>query len=198
MLPDYPIVKNKFMKYYMDLMAQAHQQHLGFFGQIKSSVMHEGEADVLVREDGSVDEMEPKTLSVTSLIPAGSPDVEELNFAEIVNSMIEVGRRLADEKARMIIEKIEEATRKVGNVVGPNSDPAEQIFEMVEKRHFDFDQQGRPIWGQFVAHPETMEAIKGTLERIESTPDLKDRMERLIEKKRSEFLDREAARKLVD
>ena len=198
MLPDYPLVKAKLMKFYLNQMMIAHHEHLGFFGQIKSSVMHEGETDVISREDGTLDELIPQRLQMTGLIPATSSDIEAIKVEDILTSMLEVGRGLANAKAKMIIEKIEEATKKVGNVVGPNSDSAEQIFEMVEKRHFDFDQQGRPIWGQFVAHPETMAAIKATLERIESTPELTDRMERLIEKKRGEFFDREAARKLAD
>jgi hypothetical protein len=70
---------------------------------------------------------------------------------------------------------------------------------MIEKRRIDFDSERRPIWGELVVgDKETVDRIQATMARIESTPALMERMEFLIEQKRREFLDREAARKLVD
>ena len=70
---------------------------------------------------------------------------------------------------------------------------------MIEKRQIDFDKEGRPILGQLVVGGmETAERIQATMVRMDSTPELRQRMESLIEQKRREFLDREAARKLVD
>lgn len=197
MLPDYPQVKAKLMKFHMEQMFQAHQRRLGPFGQIKSSVMHEGVTDLVVREDGSVDEIAPRRMRIEGIIPADSPDIEALNVEDIQKAMLEAGRDLADEKAKMIVERIEETTKKVGTHIGPHSDPAEQIFEMIEKRCIDFDREGMPLWGQIISSRETAETIRATMQRIDSTPDLKERMELLIEQKRREFLDREAARKLV-
>jgi hypothetical protein len=183
----------------MKVMELAHHHHLGSFSGIKSSIMHEGESDQIIREDGSVAEIIPKSLQSNGVIPVDSRDIEEIELNGILKALQEVGRGLADAKAKMILESIEEATKEVGNHIGPRSDSAEQFFEMIEKRYFDFDAMGRPIWGEFVVgDKETAEKLGTTMNRIESTPELKRRMSLLIEQKRREFLDREAARKLVD
>jgi hypothetical protein len=199
MLPDYPRTKAKLWKAYMKVVKRSHQHHLGFLDRIEGSFMHEGEADQLVREDGSVSEITPKLVRSTGFIPADSPDIEKLDMNKIMKGLHEAGRGLAEAKAKMVFEAIEVATRNAGTQVGPNSDPAEQIFEMIEKRQFDFDKDERPILGQFVVGgKEAAERIQGTMARIDSTPVLRRRMDLLIEQKRREFLDQEATRKLVD
>jgi hypothetical protein len=199
MLPDYPKSKATIWKRYAKVMEQSHQHHLGFLGAIKGSLMHEGEADQLVREDGSISELTPKSIRSKGFIRADSPDIEELNINEILQGLHEAGRGLAEAKAKMVLEAIEEATKNTGTQIDPRSDPADQIFEMIEKRRIDFDSERRPIWGELVVgDKETVDRIQATMARIESTPALMERMELLIEQKRREFLDREAARKLVD
>ncbi len=199
MLPDYPKTKAKLWKGYMKVVEKSHQHHLGFLDGIKGSFMHEGQVDQLVREDGSITELTPKLVRSKGFIPADSPDIEMLDMGEIMKGLHEAGRGLAEAKAKMIFEAIEEATRHAGTQVGPHSDPADQMFEMIEKRRIDFDKEGRPILGQLVVGGmETAERIQATMVRIDSTPELRQRMESLIEQKRREFLDREAARKLVD
>jgi hypothetical protein len=199
MLPDYPKTKAKLWKAYMKVVERSQQYNLGFFEGIKRSFMHEGASDQLEREDGSTSEMTPKHVRTTGFIPADSGDIEKLDVEKILKGLHEVGQRMAEAKVRMILEAIEEATKKAGTQIGPHDDPAEQIFEMIEKRRIDFDKQGRPILGQFAfGDKETSEGFQATMARISSTPDLRSRMESLIEQKRGEFLDREAARKVVD
>ena len=199
MLPDYPKVKTRLMEFFTKVAEEAHNRRLGIFGTVKSSIMHEGEADVIIREDGSVDEIIPRAVKASAFIPASSPNVDDLNCEQIIKSFSEVGRSLADSKARVIVESIERSSAKVGNIVGPNSDPVEQFFEMVGKTWIDFDRQRRPKWPQLVVGSKEMaEAFRQTMKRIDSTPDLRLRMELLLEQKRRQFLDREASRKLVD
>ena len=199
MLPDFPKTKEKLWARYSKVIERSHQHHLGLLRGIEGSLMHEGETDQLVREDGSISELTPKRVQATGIIPANSPDIEELDINKILKTLHEVGRDLAAAKAKMVLDALEEATKNAGTQVGLHSDAAEQIFEMIGKRGIDFDSDRQPIWGEFVVgDKETVERIRATMARIDSTPELKLRMELLIEQKRGEFLDREAARKLAD
>jgi len=199
MLPDYPRTKAKLLKFYGNAMAVAHQRQLGVLGTIKATFMHEGEADVLNRDDGSVDEMVPEHLQSKGFIPAHPSDIEVLKLEDIIKALVKTAEGLAVEKAKMIARTIEEATEKTGNRIGPHSDPVEQLFAMIASVYIDFDQQRQPILADFVIGPnEFAEKMRAAKARIDSTPELRSRMELLIEQKRGEFLDREADRKLVD
>src|SRR5688572_9165338 len=103
MLPDYPKTKAKLWKHYMKVMEQAHQHHVGFFGEIDASVMHEGETDEIVREDGSIAEVVPRAVQSKGLIPSETPGIETIDLKDIVKALHEIGRGLADAKARMIV-----------------------------------------------------------------------------------------------
>jgi hypothetical protein len=199
MLPDYPQTKTKLMNSYTKTMAIAHRLQLGPFATIKAAFMHEGEADVLTREDGSTDEMTPEHLQSKGLIPADPSQPEALRLDDVIRALVETARGLADEQVKMIIRRIEETTEKTGNRVGPHSDPVEQLFQMISTVAIDFDEDRRPIWANFFIGPNAVaEKMQAARARIDSMPELRNRMELLIELKRREFLDREADRKLVD
>lgn len=199
MLPDYPLTKAKILRAYMNVFQKAHDERIGFAGTVKVSIIQEGCHDSIVRDDGSTDDIVPKRLTAEGLVKAETADIESLRIEDIFQAFANAGRDFADKKTKLILDGIEEAVRKVGNVIGPNSNTAEQFFEMIEKRVFDFDKNGQMIWGQFVVgNKETADKLKATMTQIASTPELRARCLVLVEKKRGEFLDREAARKLVD
>jgi hypothetical protein len=70
----------------------------------------------------------------------------------------------------MIFEAIEAASRKARTEVGPKNDPAEQMFEMIEKRWIDFDKNNRPNLGELIVGDlETAKRFAASMERTEST-----------------------------
>lgn len=199
MLPDYPEVKKLLMRRLMKVMAQSRELSLGGLTEIDCSIVHEGGTDVMVRDDGTVEEINFKRVQVESFIKSDSGDIEQLKLEQVINCMVESGQRIADQQAKLIWDGIEKAVREVGNFIGPNVNPAEQFLEMVGKRSIEFDRAGQPILGMLYVHDEKDgQKILNTMKLIYSTPGLKQRFDVLIEQKRREFLDREAARKLVD
>jgi hypothetical protein len=199
MLPDYPRVKAKQMESYRKLMIIAHQQRLGPFRTIRPTFMHEGEAEVLSREDGSNDEMTPKHMQAAVTIPAPSANVEDVKLEDILRSFAEMGQKLADQQVAMIVDSIDEATKKTGNQIGPQSDPVELYFAMIESVAIDFDGNQQPRLDSFFVAPEDhAQRMRAAKAQIEATPDLRSRMELLMERKRGEFHDREAARQLAE
>lgn len=199
MLPDYPQLKGKLWDHHMKLMEVAHGNHLGFFDGIKARIMHEGETNALERADGSISETIPELLRATSSVPAPSPNIEDIEPEDILKSIVEAGRKLADEKARMIVASIEQATKRAGTQIGPGENLAEQILKMIEKMWIDFDATGQPILGQrVVPNQDAVAKYHAAWDQIHSIPELQRRFQELIERKRGEFDEREAARNLVD
>jgi len=68
---------------------------------------------------------------------------------------------------------------------------------MLEKVEISFNKDNTPILPTFVAASSTSEKIREVFRIIEDTPELKEKMDNIIEKKRSEWRDRESSRKLV-
>jgi hypothetical protein len=60
MLPDYPKIKTRIAEVYRDQISHVTNVFLGIFSEAKPTQMHEGGKHILVREDGSVDEIKPK------------------------------------------------------------------------------------------------------------------------------------------
>jgi hypothetical protein len=199
MLPDYPKTKAKLLTLAAKLIESGSRAELPPIDDIPSTIAHEGDRSFIQREDGSEAEIEMNTIAVDHVMKTLSGNVEDVDIAELGSSLIEVGRKMGREQGRVFLRAIETAVAEVGNVIGPSPDPIEQIFTMIKKRMFDFDAEGKPLWGQvLVGNVETAERFKRTMSTILTTKELNQRYELLIEEKRREFIDREAARKLVD
>lgn len=199
MLPDYPKTKAKLMKKIGEAIELVHNFHMGIFTHVEGSLMHEGSRDVLVRSDGSTQEMVPKHVRSSAILKADRKKFEELDVEAFRTFIVEIGEQLAREKLKVIYETLETEIKKAGNVVGPEKQGVDQVLEMFERRQFDFDEYGRPVPGDlFVANPIMQAHFVDMVSKIQSTPELRQRLEAIMALKWRDFLDREAARKLVE
>ena len=198
MLPDYPKVKALLSKALIRQIDLSRRCHLGPFNEMRTSIIHEGESGQILREDGSIGEITPKRVLSEVFLPGSLSDFEETSPADILEMMKEIGRKLAVEQEKIIIDTVEEACKAAGTITSLQSDPIEGLLESVGKRFIEFDEAGQPIFGVCVANPETMPKVQDLWNRIFATPELKSRFDNLIEQKRRQFLDREASRKLVE
>lgn len=199
MLPDYPKIKARLSEIYRSRIRLAHNIHLGIFSEVQPTQMHEGSKHVLIREDGSVDEMEPKPIEAMAELPLDLREVEKLEASQVLKVLDTIGEGLAHEKFKVIMETINDAVTKVGNVTTPGTSALEQFFEATEKRMLDFDDDGKPGKVQaLVGSEKTAEKLQEAMQQIASDPALRQRYDSIIEKKRQEWHDREAARNLVE
>jgi hypothetical protein len=198
MLPDYPGIKTKVTEWFVQQTKAVDALHMGAFNTAATSIMHEGRQSILVRGDGTTQEMAPTHIESKTIVPMDLKHPEMLTIGDIRKAIWEIGRGLAMRKKQVILETLDYEITKAGNVVGPG-DRLEQFFKMIELRAFDFDANGQPLWGELILGSqklfEEFEAIK---KRIEGTPELSKRLADIIEQKRSDFRDREAARKLAE
>jgi hypothetical protein len=198
-LPDYPKTKVLLAELYRDRIRRAHNIHLGVFSDVPSTQMHEGGKHVLVREDGSVDEMEPRRVEAAAELRLDIREIEKLDAKEVSKSLDTIGEGLARGMFKMFLDTIDEAATKVGNVTTPGTSAVAQYFEAMEKRMLNFDDEGQPEKMNVLAGSEkTARKLQEVESQIQSDAELRRRYESIIEKKRQEWRDREAARNLVE
>lgn len=197
MLPDLPALKQEIHdvtnRY---LRAQVHRR-LGIFDESPQHVIHEGNRMRTLRADGSVEDSDLKAASAEM-----SVKLDEIPRLTI-EKRIEKLDRLADEMARQVSEQmygsLNEALNKAGQVVDGKGRPfdAETFFATLEKIALEFDETGKHHKLSIVMAPELAVRASKVFEQIESDPVLNRRHRELIERKRAEWRDREATRKLV-
>jgi metal-dependent amidase/aminoacylase/carboxypeptidase family protein len=199
LLPDYPKLKARLTEIYRERVRRVHDQHLGIFSAVPPAIMHEGRTHVLTREDGSSDEMEPKRVQAGAELRLDFREVEKLEAKDVWKVLDTIAEGLAKEKFQTLLTAIDEAATKVGNVTTLGTSALEQFFEATEKRWIEFDADGNPAPVQFLAGSEaTARKLRDAMKQIETDPDLRRQYETIIEKKRQQWRDREAARKLVE
>ena len=199
MLPDYPKFKQLLSDAFRERMIMAKERCSGVFSGIKTSKLHEGSRCQLSRTDGSSEEIEMQRVTASGEIRHDLREFEKLAPEVIVQVLDTMGERMAFEEGRVMFERLDETLRNVGNVIeGPKSF-LEQFFEGLEKVQMDFEPDGTPCKRQMVfGSSEAAQRAWDQVRQIERDPELKKRYDRILEQKRQEWRDREAARNLVD
>lgn len=199
MLPDYPELKKRFKDAMHARMKRVQEANLGIFNEVKTVVLHEGDKILLIRDDGSQEEICPKPVEFTVSRQWDVREIDKITPDEIIGVFDSVGEGMANERGKLFMQSIDEAVTKIGNVVTGDKSLIERLFESIEKITMEFNDDGNPIMLSFVAgSQETVDKLQRAQDEIQSTPELLQRWNKLLEKKRSEWNDREAARNLVD
>ena len=152
---------------------------------------------VTIRPDGQVDETELKAASVETSIRFN--EVPHLTFQDRLVKLDESAKEMARQISEHAFNQINDAVERVGNVVKGDGKPLNPdiYLDVIEKIHLDFEPDGshRPL--TVVVPPGMEQRVKDTLEQLQQVPAYNKRYQELIEKKRMQWRDREAARKLV-
>lgn len=197
MFPDFLKVKEKLQKKLDYQMRLARQSHMGPLAKIPESMNFEGNRTILVRGDGSVDEMQPKVAATE--IEVKLTEAETMT-PEMVGDLINnAAEEIAAQQARIFYKKIDEYAEEDETVVSSGGEPfsIDKYFELLEKIDIDFDEEGNPEGVAFVAHPNMSSSISDVLSQASADPDNDRRYKEIMERKREEFRVRENNRKLV-
>jgi len=181
----------------MDLFRARLDGYLGFAADVPRSFIREGSKTAIQRETGEVEQTDMGRAS--SQIIVGNDEVPNLNIDKAVEKLDAAAREMASQMSRLFFTSIGSAVDKVGNAIdrkGKKLD-ADAIFEMYDRISLDFNDDGSPVQLSVVLSPNMIELFKETLVKIDSDQDLKRKFESIISKKRMEWRDREANRKLV-
>lgn len=197
MLPDFPKVKGKLQKMHDYVMKHAHLSHLGPLAGIRESMVFEGNKTIIIREDGSVEEIGFE--EITAELQVNFAEVETMTHEMVLDRINRPAKEIAGKQAKFAYEQIGKAAEEAGNVVSADGKPfsIEMLFEMLEKMDLDFDEAGNPIGTIFVAHPNLFPAIAKAISQAEADPETAKRAQELMDQKREEWRVRENNRKLV-
>jgi hypothetical protein len=197
MLPDLPSLKcdiQQMLKRYLQTQVNA---RLGILGQSPKHTVHEGNRMRTVRADGSTDESELKQASAEMSLKFN--DIPQFSIEKRIAMINDMAEQMARQISEQMFGALNEILNKTGQVVDQEGRPldAEAIFSVLEKIQLDFDETGKHKDLSIVVPPELAPKAKQVLEQIHSDPTLRKRYEEIIVRKRIEWRDREAARKLV-
>ena len=197
MFPDFVNVKEKLQKMLNYQMRQTHLSHMGPLAKIPVSMIFEGNRTVLIREDGSVDEMQPKVAATD--IEVKLAEAEKITPEMVRDKINDAAEEIAEQQARTFYKKIDISAEEVGNVVTSGGEPfsIDLYLDLLEKVDIDFDEAGNPEGLAFAVNPSALPSIAKVISQAKNDPETDRRYKAIMERKREEFRVRESNRKLV-
>jgi hypothetical protein len=197
MLPDFSEIKKRLRKLQLARIKRAEAMLLSPFSEVPEHIVFEGDKLLLVREDGSIEQTEIREITVERQIDL--TEVEKMSPETIRQRLDAVAQEMAFKKSKILFEDLEKTVRKTGNIVDVGGKPfsIDDFFKLLEKIWLEFDENDKPIMPMIVVGDKVSDEIAKVLRQAESDPECKKRFQEVIEKKRMEWRDREANRKLV-
>ena len=161
------------------------------------SVVFEGNKTIIIREDGSIEEMGLK--EATSELKVNLADFEKMNHETVLNKINDAAEEIAGQQAKSFYEEVGRAAEEVDNVVDADGKPfsMDLFFQGLEKIDIDFDEAGNPSGLIGAVNPKLFPSIVKVVEQAKTDPEINKRYDELIERKRREWRARESRRKLV-
>jgi hypothetical protein len=196
MLPDLPSLKNDIQWLLTRYLRNQINARLGVFNEAPKHKAFEGNRMRVMRADGTVTDSEYKESSAELSVSLG--EVPKLSIEDRLLRINNIADEMAGQMSKHLFETLTKAIDSVGNVVDRKGKPfdAETVFEAFNTVQIEFDEAGNHNMS-WVMHPNLIEKAKKVFEQIDSDPVLKRRFDEMMERKRVEWRDREASRKLV-
>ena len=196
MLPDYPAIKKKLNKRLHELLKAKLSRQMGPFSQVKTVSLPEGQGTTLTRTDGSVSDTPFEHVEVMA---ESKVDADKLDPVDVHRLLDELAEKLAEKKIKQFFDVTNKAVEEVGNSLKrqPGESMIDSYFRSLERVHIDFNDDGTPIMPSLLAGSNTADELNNALLQIETTPELRNRFDGIIERKREEWRARESSRNLV-
>ena len=193
MLPDFLKMKEKLKKMIISERKKALLRHMGPFADIPQSILFEGNKAILIREDGSREEVKMEKAEVKMEIKL--EEAEEMTHERVLDKIDTMAREMAGKKAKSVSELISKAAEKAGNVTSLDGKPLtiDVLLDEIEKMPLSLDEEGQPSGLRFAAGSKLTPSLNKIMSQLKSHP----RYQKLIEQKREEWRVRENRRKLV-
>jgi hypothetical protein len=197
MLPDLPSLKNDIQSLFDQYLRSQVDIRLGPFNESPRHIVHEGRELRTMRADGSTSGTNLKKSSTEMILDL--KDIPTLSANERIKKLDLLAEDLARQISEHLFSTLHEDLESSGQVVDKQGKPLDPdaIFEMIEKLDFEFDGVDGSHNTSIVAAPNMLENLRSIFNQIASDPALLRRHNELMAKKRMEWRDREAARKLV-
>ena len=151
----------------------------------------------VIRADGSIDETELQQASSELLLKMD--EIADMSVQQRVQKLDEMAEDMARQMSTHLFGALSAGLNKAGQVVNQHGKPfdVDSVFEVLEKIQLDFDESGKHDEISIVIPPALSSRAREVFQRIASDPQLRVRHEEILLRKKLEWRDREAARKLV-
>jgi len=122
-----------------------------------------------------------------------------MTLDEFSTTAKECGEEIGKKMFQSVIEVINEAVKETGNEVKIKRGELkrENVLQMLETAQQNFDEKGNPT-GQLICGSEFAEELKRHKDEWENDKEFMAKVEELKKRKKAEFDEREARRRLVD
>jgi len=196
-LPDIPSLKADIQRILDRYLRTQVNSRLGVFNESPKLIIHEGNRMRTVRADGSIDESELKQASAEMSI--NFEDIPNLALRDRLVKLNETADQMARQMSEHMFGTLNEILEKAGQVVDQKGKPldAEAVFGLLETMEIEFDKGDGQMELSIVVPPALAPKMTEVFEHIHSDAILRSRYEEIILRKRMEWRDREADRKLV-
>lgn len=166
--------------------------------KIRQQYIHEGDILVTRSIDGYEDRDSMKEFQTR--FEASEEEMIENGPPIIFSKIPELVEEMVAQRFKALFDKMEDVTRRTGNIVdgkGAGLTP-DLIMETLEKIDISFDENGNPHLPTLYISPDVSKKMGENDDLWKETPEMVQKMTKLIEKKRREWNDRQDRRKLVD
>jgi hypothetical protein len=195
MLPDFPEEKLRLQELVIKRMEAVTARRMHVFGSAPASILFEGIRYRLVRDDGSVDCNDLR--SVEASITVDFDEAESLSIPELCAKADQAALSIADQQMKLVIESLDQAIEQSGNVLNHKGVTPDAFLEMLDRIEFSFDEMGNPHLPSLMSGPSVAPKIEAMLREIENSPTLTKRYDSIIDQQRERWRVRESNRKLV-
>ena len=198
MLPVLPKARKEMADTFSHYLFEAFWDESPILRSIPTSPQLEGMEAAYERVGGELVEVEYKTQSIQRTMKfeaARGLDPEE--FREAAES---IGREMARKTTEGFLGDMSKAIDSVGNVAVSEGDGIsfEAYLEMNSKMAVDFNDEGKPVDRTLVLSPEVHKTFVARLHEWHADPEKCVAMDTVMKKKKQEFDEREARRRMVD
>lgn len=158
----------------------------------------EGEKASFEREDGKTIELEYEALRVQRELKFD--DAKGLDPEAFLDTAHEIGSEMGHLTMQGILQTVHSAIEEVGNVVNCEGGGItfDKYMELTSKIQTEFDEEGRPRGKVLVTNPGYSKQLSQAIDQWEADPVKRAMMEAVMQKKREEYDEREANRRMVD
>ena len=197
MLPDLPNLKSELYEILRHFIHVGAHKRLGVFSECPKHIIHEGQSMRTIRADGTSDETNMQTASAEMTLQLS--DIPTLTPQKRLEQLDKIAEEMARQMSQHLYENLEKKLDAAGRTISRAGKPldAQAILEAFESMDMEFDESGAPSSLSISVAPNLVEAAHRAFEDISNDPDLSNRYKKILEHKRRDWRDREAARKLV-
>jgi len=181
--------------YYLE---QKVREYLGPFAQSPHYTHQEGVSWEVTREDGTCTESGYQAIEAEFSVSAD--EISKLTPEKIRQKLDAVAQDMARQVRQNAFQKINEAIEESGTAIDAKGRPLskELLLQALDSVDWGFTKDGDPIPPTLLMHPNFWETVKDDMAAWDKDEACSAQFERMIQRKREQWRDRESRRKLVD